>query len=343
MTPLTQHTNPFIRTFQELHRNAVLLQLKRSRFGVNRAVPPLDAFPFLHQDQSHDQEIVDFNQPIPSLSTDPKCLRVQKVILQSPQLKEIVRLDGKLTQDLNRIALPTKLGAGISLIPIALIQHVDTLLTGYQVKRQTLIENFVDAYPTLVQQAQLTLSERLFNPFDYPEPDKIAACFKTSIQYFAFSTPGILQTVDPDLYQREIQKAKDKVQEILGEVQDSLRTAMSGLVTHLMDRLQPRPDGRRKTFRDSTITNLLDFLQYFDHRNLSGDTDLEGMVTQAKNLLSGIDSQALKTDTSLAQTVRQGLESIKTQLDDLIITKPSRQITFEEEPETSFEPLAVGA
>ena len=135
---------------------------------------------------------------------------------------------------------------------------------------------------------------------------------------------------------------KQTKQAMIQEIQNTLRAAMRDLVTHLVTRLTPDALGQRKTFRTSTVTNLMDFLNRFEARNLGGDNELHELVKQSKTLLNGVTATTLKQNETLSGSIRKGLDDIKIQLDQLLINPPSRLITFEEDGEdTPQEPQSA--
>ena len=105
---------------------------------------------------------------------------------------------------------------------------------------------------------------------------------------------------------------------------------MRSLVNHLVDRLSPSDTGKSKTFKSSTLTNLLEFLNTFEARNLGNDVELAQLVSSAKNVLSGVNSQLLRSDQSIAGVVQTGMGTIKDQLDSLLVKRPVRLYNFDE-------------
>ena len=51
--------------------------------------------------------------------------------------------------------------------------------------------------------------------------------------------------------------------------------------------------GNRKRFYDSTITNITDFLQSFQERNITNDTELAALVAKAQSVLVGIEDASM--------------------------------------------------
>jgi hypothetical protein len=150
------------------------------------------------------------------------------------------------------------------------------------------------------------------------------------ISFIQFDFSGTLETISATMLKREERRSMEKVNNMLEDVNTYLREAMRSLVNHLVDRLSPSESGKSKTFKSSTLTNLLEFLNTFDARNLGNDIELAQLVTTAKNVLSGVDSQLLRSDQSIANVVQNGMGTIKAQLDSLLIKKPIRLYSFDE-------------
>ncbi|MDE3220883.1 MAG: hypothetical protein KGO23_16100, partial [Nitrospirota bacterium] len=101
---------------------------------------------------------------------------------------------------------------------------------------------------------------------------------------------------------------------------------MQGLVTHLLDRLSGQEDGKPKKLMPSAINNLLGFLNEFDGQNVSKDSELEKLVAQLKNTLDGVTPKSLKKDSNYRSIVTTSLQSVKAQLDTLMVDRPTRRI-----------------
>lgn len=296
--------------FSDLLKNAVLLLFSVHKFGIRRKVE---------------------TSSIP-VTADPTLIGVTKRILDCPEYQAITRLDNQTRRKIFQIALPSSLCKGIALVPAKLVHELDTLLTTYQGQRHTLVDDFCSVYPMRIQEALLRLGP-LFNTDDYPPVEHVHHEFSVSCQYLSFDLPSVLETISAELFIREKAQAASKVNEMIQEIQTTLRAAMGELVTHLITRLTPDEFGKRKTFRASTVTNLMDFLNRFDARNLGRDDELHELVEQSKSLLNGITATSLKHSETLSTTIRDGFGHIKTQLDQLLINPPSRLITFEEDGE----------
>lgn len=295
-------------TLSALWKNAVCLVLTLRKLGIKRTV----------------------RQDVLAVETDRALVKVTKAILACPEYKEITKLDAQIRKRLSSYTLPSSLRPGIYLVPNALLEEVDELITNFKEKRESLIDYFVQVYPQRREEAQLKLAD-LYNPADYPDVDTVKAGFLFECQYLTFDLPGTLSAVSERLLTRETETVSQKVRQMLEDAKTTLREAMAELVDHLMERLTPNANGKAKTFKAGTVTNLMDFLNRFDARNLSQDVDLQKLVNQAKGLLSGMEPSRIRKDESVATVVREGMRAIKSQLDALLVEKPSRVYVLEDE------------
>ena len=139
-----------------------------------------------------------------------------------------------------------------------------------------------------------------------------------------------MASISEAMLKTETENAQRKLEEMLAEINLSLREAMRQLVRHLRNRLTPRADGTQKAFKASTVNNLLDFLGRFDAKNLGKDTELTDVVSQAKSLLNGVSPKELRTNQPLAEMIQVGMKDVEKRLDALLVSKPSRQYRFDE-------------
>lgn len=264
------------------------------------------------------------------VDADKELITAQKMLLCSEQLRTLDHYDGEIRRYLATRCLPSLLQSGVYLVPTALVDEVEARLTSFAAKREQLVCAFVAAYPTLIEGAKKRLRSA-FNPSDYPATERLQQSFRMEWRYLAFSVPDTLQTLRHDLFLKEQEKAAQQWQEALTEIRGLLRGHLADLVSHLVDRLSPGSDGKPKVFKNTLVTNLTLFLDTFEARNLTEDTALTEVVTRARELLSGVDAQTLRTSGALRQSLCGGFAQLKEMLDTLVINRPMRAFTFDEE------------
>lgn len=264
-----------------------------------------------------------------TVDADKTLVHVSKYLFESGAYRAVLRYDGQTRDWLVRRALPSYFREGFYLLPLALLEEVDADLAARQRQRQTLIEAFLSDYETTVEDAKARL-RGLFNPADYLTRDALAAAFRFEVSYLTLEVPQTLEGVSPALFQRERDKAEALWTEAAEAIQQALRTSMAELVAHMVDRLSAGADGKPKQFRPSLVTNMEEFLRYFQARNLTNDEDLAALVDKAQLVMKGVDIKALRQNADVRDRVREGFARLQSVMDRMTMVRPSRGITFED-------------
>ena len=258
-------------------------------------------------------------------------ISAQKTLLSSEHLKTIDHYDGEIRKFLYTRCLPSLFKDGVYLVPTSLIEEVEAKLTAFAEKRRQLVAAFLEAYPSLMEDAKTRL-RTTYNAADYPPVERLEMAFRMDWRYVAFSVPGTLKTVSKDLFRKEQEKAANQWQEALEEIRALLRTHLGEMVKHMVDRLSGTgKDGKPKIFKNTLVTNMTEFLDTFTARNITDDKELSEVVAKVRELLNGVDAQTLRTSSALRQSLRNEFCSLQGTLDSLVTSRPSRAFSFEEE------------
>jgi hypothetical protein len=263
------------------------------------------------------------------VEADRDMLHVSKAILESKELDAIKTLDGELRTWLGKRALPSPFRRGTYLVPIALVEEVDGKIGEYQEKRAGLVARFLAAYDASVEDAKKRLNG-LFDVSDYPGAEKVRAAFYVDVRYLAFGVPEKLEGIRKDIFEREKAKAAASWKEASEEVRQALRAGLADLADHLVERLQGNGDGKPKVFRDTLVENMTDYLDLFDPRNVTDDTQLAQLVERCRNILDGVDADALRSSAAIRTKVRDGMTQVQGALDAMVIDRPARRIVLED-------------
>ena len=164
----------------------------------------------------------------------------------------------------------------------------------------------------------------LFNPNDYPV--SVRGLFAVSWDYPNVEPPAYLQNLNPALYEEECQRVASRFDEAVQLAEQAFVGELTELVEHLTERLTGRVDGKAKVFRDSTIENLIEFFRRFRQLNVRSNEDLDELVSQAQQIVQGVEPQSLRDNHVLRQTVASELSDIRSALDSLMIDRPRRNI-----------------
>lgn len=255
---------------------------------------------------------------------DRTLVHVSKDILDAPEFKAVARFDGETRDYIWRKSLPSQFRNGISLIPFEDVTPVDDYLTGRETERAQLVAAAMARVDEIKQEAETRLAS-LFNHGDYPPESVMLQAYSMRWNFFEYGTPGKLKSISVKLYEREREKAKANAVNEVEQIRLALRAGAAEIVNHMVDRLTPEADGKKKVFRDSLIDNVREFLDDFEHKNIVNDDALAALVKQAKDIMEGITAKDLRSDDGFRDFTREQFSNIKTALDDMLKDAPQRK------------------
>jgi hypothetical protein len=264
------------------------------------------------------------------VDADKEWINVSKCLIDAKELEAINSFDGEIRRWLDTRALPSLLKKGIYLLPLPFLEEVNARLKEYSEGRARLVEKLAAVYESLIRDARGRLRD-LFNPADYPSVEVMQDSFRLRWQYISFNTPANLEQINKEIYQEEVAKAQVAWNQANETIQQMLRAAMADLTKHMVDKLTPGTDGKKKVFKDSSVNKLQEFLATFDIRNVTDDAELKKLVDQAKALTRNVDPAILRSDEAVRKAVRVGFAKIQKAIEPMIVVQPRRAISFEEE------------
>jgi soluble cytochrome b562 len=268
-----------------------------------------------------------------------------KRLLDAKEFDDIRTIVGRLKRMLERRCIVAKGGpgadkpalrrflkSGVYVLPLGLVAEVDAEIQAYRDEFNAAVEKFLDVYPRLRDEAKAKLGD-LFDVADYPPVEALKRSFAIDVSYLNVSTPKALESVSREIFQREQEQAKKQWAEASAEIRQVLRTGFEGVVSWMVDALKPAQEGeRQKQFRGASIQRLLEFLNDFEAKNLTQDSDLADLVAKTKALLDGEDIESIqkasKSDdwrTDMAEKFGE----IKESLEPLLSEPAERLITLE--------------
>jgi hypothetical protein len=165
---------------------------------------------------------------------------------------------------------------------------------------------------------------------DYPPVDDVVGEFGFSWQYVSFGVLDHLKSISREVWKQEREKAAQRMAEASAEIQVVLRDSMAKLVQHMADRLKDGPDSKALRFKETTVSNLVEFLTNFEFRNVTDDHELQGVVAKARGLLQNVSPDDLRTTGDLRTKVQKGMADIAAQLDTMLTRTGGRKFRFDE-------------
>lgn len=180
---------------------------------------------------------------------------------------------------------------------------------------------------------------RLYNAADYPA--EIQGLFGVVWDFPAIEPPSYLMRLNPEIYRQEQERVAARFEEAVQLAEQTFASELARLVSHLTERLIASPDGQRKVFRDTAVTNLLEYFRRFKELNVRSNQDLDQLVEQARQLVQGVSPQDLRHDTALRQHVATEMSRVQAALEGMVIDLPRRRLV-RSNPSRDGGPHAAG-
>ena len=208
------------------------------------------------------------------------------------------------------------------------VEEFEQQIASYQSELDGAVALLQREYGELLSKAQQDLGS-LFNVSDYPST--LEGLYSIIVEYPSVEPDPSLVTISASLYQRERQRIAARFDEAVEMAEEAFAAEFQGLVQHLSERLQGLNDGTVKRFSDSNITNLCEFFDRFKSLSIGSNGDLDQLVSEAKDAVKGISPDWLKQSEPLRDSIREKLGTIGQQLDELMVARPKRAISFDDE------------
>jgi hypothetical protein len=178
-------------------------------------------------------------------------------------------------------------------------------------------------YDSLREAARKRLGD-LYSVNDYPR--SLTDLFAVDWEFPAVEPPDYLRQLSPELYEQERQRITARFDEAVQLAEEAFTSELAKLVSHLTERLAGTDDGQPKVFRDTAVSRLHEFFERFQSLSVHSDADLDRLVEQAREVLSGINPQQLRDKSTLRQHVATQLSVVQSSLDGLMMNRPRRAI-----------------
>jgi len=212
---------------------------------------------------------------------------------------------------------------GIRLIKQSDVAAFEEKMREFKEQLSAAAANLQLEYESVKEAARQKLGD-LFNAADYPST--LEGVFDIKWEYPAVDAPNYLMTFNPELYEQEQRRIQGRFETAVLMAEQAFAERLQELVSHLIERLTDEPDGTKKTFKSSAIENFKEFYENFRSMNVRSNAQLEGLITQANDLVAGVEAKDLRTNADLRRNLSQQMATVQTALDNLITNAPRRRV-----------------
>jgi hypothetical protein len=212
---------------------------------------------------------------------------------------------------------------GIRLIKQNQLESFNQQLLDFRADLQGAVERLDEHYAELKAAARRRLG-RLYNPDDYPL--SLEGLFKIDWDFPSVEPPDYLLQLSPALYEQERSRVASRFEEAVQLAEQTFLSEFGNLIAHLTERIGNGAGGEKKVFRDSAITNLVDFFDRFRQLNVRSNAQLDALVDQVQQVVKGVQPQELRDNGGLRQHVAEQLTRVGATLEGMLVDKPRRRI-----------------
>lgn len=256
------------------------------------------------------------------VDVDKNFVSIRKKLFKSHHFDAIRSCDNETRKFVRKHCLP--FDPGIYMVPIAKAEQVNYELEICHVARTTLVDEFVAAWPEIIQLIAPTNLRSWYNRPDYR--DAVGDQFWMSWSFYVFGSPTQLQDIAPAVFKAESEKLKDRMSEAFDTIRQVQGEAFLQLLTHLREVLESDASGLPKRIAASTVRNLQEFVRDFQISNVTHYGDLQRYVEQADTLLQNVDAPMLRNGDGLRQRVRTELSFIEEAITKTVVKAPVRML-----------------
>ena len=264
---------------------------------------------------------------------------VPKFDTKHPTYKALTRIKGQI-RDLWEAFTLDWVEDGVRLIRQDRVAAFNEKLAPLAAELDAARDAFAECYPTLVEDAQQDNGD-LFDRSVYLQDFEGAYTFK--VDYPTLTAPAWLKDFSPNLYAEQSAKIAARFDAAVGLAEDMFAEELAKMVDFLQRKLQGLDDGTEKRLHHTAIDNLRAFFDSFRTMNLHSSAELDRIVAQAEEAISGnnliggkpLTKDELRDSASLRADVRTRLSAVSATLEGMMTAKPRRAINRRKPVETA--------
>ena len=234
ITPSAPAHQPGSDAAEILRNRFTALRLSFTWFGVRRSLSP---------DQC-EQAAAQFGAERAYVSASKKLIDAAH-----PAMRGVNQVRREVSEYWKDISLPYP-EAGIRLIRQADLVQLDDNFGNYQRRLAEAVDVLEASHGAIKRMARERLG-RLYSDSDYPST--FTGLFQFLWDFPNVEPPNYLASLKPELYQQEWNRVRSRFQEAVQLAEQAFTDELSGLISHLSERLSGADDGKPKIFRDSAI------------------------------------------------------------------------------------------
>jgi len=203
------------------------------------------------------------------------------------------------------------------LLPIANLTKFHTEYRDHVLKFQTLVDDFLDKYPTIVSNMAFVQGS-MFDRNEYPDVSELRHKFSIDLIQSEVPTGDFRCTIAQDLvddmskhYERQaLRLVEDILNKQTNQLVEIMRSISYCCETETVIDDKGEVKVRRRKLYDSTLDRARELCETFKKFNLTADPKLEEARAGLEQLLDGVEIEKLRNSESQRVIIKEGIDDI---------------------------------
>lgn len=232
----------------------------------------------------------------------------KKLFVDNPKLEEIMRRATALRSYVADHTLPWM--GDLKLLPMSSFLKVMADLETLRDDFDKSVRDFLQDYDIQITAQAFKLGS-LFDRAQYPSAEELQGKFSVAWHVMPLPEAGDFRVDAENHLRKELQDAYNKA------MQDRIESSMAIMwgrlkecISHLIDRLGTREDGKPNIFRDSMLENAKELVNLLKDFNLANDPAMEQARQQLHALIDSVEPGELRKNDAIRDDVRKNAAAI---------------------------------
>jgi len=202
------------------------------------------------------------------------------------------------------------------------IIEIDQYLQKRKSEFTQLVKEFIDGYESFHTSFKNKVNKKLYRPEKYPSKERLLNDFYFTWSFRTLSVPEKVGILSPEIYKREVEKAKSEMQDIISLTMDLVKNRFLEKIAKLKGFTT---DGK---IPKKTVNSIDSLLEKYDQlwQGFIGHTELKKAIEKIRIEVGKIDTD--NDDASYIKKVNNGLNELTNNLENLPDFKPKRSLIF---------------
>ncbi len=180
----------------------------------------------------------------------------------------------------------------------------------------------------ILEKSKSFLGEKLFSLSDYPVT--FEGSFDFELEPVNIEPPSYLMQLDPEAYDKAQKVLEQKLDSSLALFEEQIFTGLSGMLNHLVEKMKPGEDGKKKVFHESTFQNLWDLMKQYKELKVRDNEALDKLVDDAEKKLKGFDVGGIRASEAVRNQVVKEFEGLAKEAEKYVTQLPGRKVKLKE-------------